>query len=63
MVGFFLLKGVSVCPNDSNLYCIVCNNKFKGDLLRLIITVSIVKIIKRKVIIALEKIVNVIKSM
>ena len=64
MVGiFYFIEKVTVCPNYFNLCYIECNNKFKGDLLRLIIIVSIAKATKIKVIIALEKIVNVIESM
>lgn len=53
----------SVCPNNSNLFYILYDNKFKGELLRLIITVSIVKSTKSKVMTVLGKVVNVIRSM
>ena len=60
---FNLLKIVTGRPSYSNLYSILCKNKCKGDSLCLIITVSIVKITKRKVMIVIGKVVNVIGSM
>ena len=60
---YLLLKIVIVCPNNSNLFYILYDNKFKGELLRLIIIVSIVKNTKSKVMTVLGKVVNVIGSM